>query len=489
MEQEYKGTVLIVDDDKNILASVSRMMGRVSFRVFTAESGELALELLERQQVDVVLMDINMGPNNMNGLEVLRLIKARDYSCEVIIMTALPSLERAVEAERRGAYGYLEKPFTEPEKVRMNVERASEKIHLRREADRLQLQVGASPDFSGFIGKSALMQSLYNDIRNYAYSSSRVFITGESGSGKELVAKAIHDLSRRRDKPYHTLSAGNLDPTLSASLLFGHVKGAFTGAVSDSVGAIESANTGTLFIDEVADMPLQVQIQLLRFLNEGQFYKLGSSKIQMADVRLVCATNRDIDALVKSGAFRPELLNRLSVLKIEVPPLRDRPEDIPSLAWYFLRSWASRDNKPMREISPEAMAALQSCGWRKGNVRQLDHVIQQALVIGQGLVLKPEHLPREVFEDRVEPRQNALSGYPYVEELTRRPYKEAKKEAEVHFAHYYFSAVLQRCSGVINEAARQVDIEAPNLRKKLKEIRLDASPFRKEGSSEDEDSA
>lgn len=485
MSLDYKGTVLVVDDDKHITQSVSRMLGRVGFRTYTTEDSESAMELLERQQVDVVLMDINMGINRMTGLDALRVIKSRGFSCEVIIMTGLPSVEKAVEAEKRGAFGYLEKPFTDPEKVRIFIERASEKVRLQQENSRLQVQLAAKTDFSYFVGKSPKMQALYNDVRNFAFSSSRVLILGETGSGKELVARALHDLSPRRDKPFQSINAAALSSELATSELFGHVKGSFTGATADKVGMVESADGGTLFIDEVAELALPVQATLLRFLNEGRFRRVGGTKELESSVRIIAATNQDLDGLTDERKFRSELLNRLETLVIRVPPLRERPEDIPALAWYFLRHFAEKDNRIMRELSQETIEALQSCAFRKGNVRALQNAIQFALASGHGTVMKPEFLPGWVFSDKSDPVQSVISGYPYIDELTHRSYREAKKEAEVHFAHFYFSAVLKRCNGVINEVARNVEIEAPNLRKKLKEIKLDPSPYRKEGAVDD----
>lgn len=483
MDQEYKGSVLVVDDDRNIVSSVSRMMARAQFKVYPAESGEQALEIISKQPVDVVLMDINMS--GKSGLEVLKIIKGRGFPCEVIIMTGMASREKALEAERKGAFDFLQKPFAEPEKVRIAVERASEMVHLQQERERLKQQVGANPDFDGFVGRSALMQTLYTVIRSCASVSAPVIVTGESGVGKELVAQAIHKMSDRSDKPFVAVNAAGIDPNLFRSEIFGHDKGSFTGADKDKAGFFEKANGGTLFLDEIAELPLDIQTSLLRVLEDGIVQRVGGSEVKV-QVRLIVATNKDLKGEVQAGRFKHDLYNRLKVLRAEVPPLRERREDIPSLAQYLLLKCAKLDKKPMCEISAEAMQLLQHCSWRDGNVRQLRNAIQYALAMGTGKVLLPEHLPQEVVNDQVEPTQSVPTAYPYVPELAARPYQEAKKEAEIHFARYYFSEVLKTTNGVINQAAPKVGMEAPNLRKKLKEINLDASQFHTSGTSQDD---
>lgn len=488
MDQDLKGTVLIVDDEPFVVRSVVKTMGRVGFRVFTASSGEGCLEVLEKESIDVVLMDINMS--GMSGLEVLKVIKSRAYQTEVIIMTGQPTIDLALKAERQGAYDFIQKPFTEPEKVRIAIERAAEKVQLQREKERLQLQIGTRTDMESFVGRSMQMQNLYTEIRNFAFSSAPVLIRGESGSGKELVAQAIHKLSPRRDKPFVAFNAGAMNESLFASELWGHVRGAYTGATKDRVGLIEEADGGTLFIDEVADMPYSMQVSLLRFLDSrsrGKFRRLGDNEEREVNVRILAATSRDLQAAIQQNRFRDDLYNRLNAITIEIPPLRSRSEDVPSLAWYFLRQIATADQKNVTQISVEALEALQACGWREGNVRQLENAMRYAVASATGDTIQLKDLPPSVLRDRYVAPQSSASGFPYQESLTRLTYREAKKEAEVHFAHFYFSAVLKRCNGVINKAAKEVDIEAPNLRKKLKEIELDARQFRPEGSSDEDD--
>lgn len=487
MEQASKGAVLIVDDEVNILRAVSRMLGREGFHVATAENGSQALELLTADTFDVALVDITMP--GMSGLDLLKRIRELKLSTEVVIMTGAPSVDRALTAMKDGAYDFLQKPFTDTRKLCLLIERAAEKNHMRSEVERLRQQVGSSTDFQEFVGSSPVMHALYNDIRTFAWSSAPVLITGESGSGKELVARAIHRLSRRHDGAFLAINAAATPEGLAESILFGHKKGSFANAISDHQGFIEVSDGGTLFIDEIGELPAMVQPKLLRFLSSGEFIRVGESRTRISNVRIVAATSRLLEKEVQNESFQDPLFNRLNVLRIHVPPLRERQEDVPALAYHFLRESAKQDGHRVTGVSPEAMALLQSCSWRGGNVRKLSNAIQYAVTrAAEGELLRPEHLPAYVLENQTEVSVPRSSAFPYVQELTHKPYQDAKKEAETHFARFYFGEVLRRCGGVINRTAREVGIEPPNLRKKLKEIQLDARAFRSSNDASAEDS-
>ncbi len=479
MLPEAKGNLLIVDDDPNVLLALSRFLGRLGFKVTAVETAEEGLETLTREVVDVALVDLMLP--GVSGMEFLTMARSRNEDTEIIIMTGLPSVQRAVDAVRAGAYDFLEKPLPDPEKVAILIERAVAHSRLHRDYERLQRQVDGTLHLDRFIGKSQVMQALFAEIANFAWSSASVLILGETGTGKELVADAIYRHSPRSKQPFHALSCPTLQDYLFESELFGHVKGAFTGADRDKKGVVEVVDGGTLFLDEIGDISLGNQAKLLRFLSTGQFSRLGEETRQRhADVRIIAATNAELDKAVEAGRFRQDLYQRLKVLTIDVPPLRERLEDVPHLAYYFLRQLAEKEGTTVRRIDAEAMEALTRYTWADGNVRQLQNVIWLAVTRARNReTITLEHLPPEIVSSRRETVKPLPSSYPYVEEITRKTYKRAKKLAEHHFARYYFSRVLERHGGVINRAAREAGMDPPNLRKKLKEINLDTSTFRR----------
>jgi two-component system response regulator PilR (NtrC family) len=330
----------------------------------------------------------------MTGVELLRAAKQIDPDLVGIMITAYASTETAVEALRLGAYDYITKPF-DVEELKAKVRNALERRELRQENVLLKRALRNGSSFSNIVGRSPAMAGVFELIETVAPTSSTILITGESGTGKELVARAIHVHSPRRDRAFVALNCGALPETLLESELFGHTRGAFTGAVATRKGLIESAERGTVFLDEIAEMSPMMQVKLLRVLQERRFRRLGGSEEIEADIRIITATNRDLPRLVAEGTFREDLFYRINVIPIQLPPLRDRPSDIPLLADHFLAKYREQMGKPVTGISPEAVRCLEAFAW-PGNVRQLENVIERAVALERGAVIQAESLPADV---------------------------------------------------------------------------------------------
>ncbi len=381
-------TILIVDDELNIRRVLERAFSKEGYQVYTAEGGHQALRLLAETPCDLMLTDVVMP--DMTGLDLLKRARKQHPNLQVVLMTAYGAIPTAVEAMRAGAYDFLTKPLDMEvlRKVTRNALRETaspSKPAARKTAARKQIT---------FIGESPAIRKVLDIVERVADTRTTVLITGESGTGKELIARMLHERSSRAEKPFVALSCAAIPETLLEVELFGAVKGAYTGAETDRVGKFEAANGGTLFLDEIGDIPPLIQVKLLRVLQEREIERLGSNTPVPIDVRLITATNRDLQAAVDSGAFRSDLYYRLQVVHIHLPPLRERREDIPLLATHFLNKFAAENGRALREISSDAMRLLQNACW-KGNVRELENVIESAVVLAppDATVLMPEHLP------------------------------------------------------------------------------------------------
>jgi DNA-binding NtrC family response regulator len=372
--------ILIVDDEQIVRESLTNWLKEESYQVEAAENGPMALEKIRQFPFQVVLLDLKMP--GMDGIQVLAEIKKEFPDIEVIIMTAYGSVNTAVEAIKAGAYDYIVKPF-DPEEVALLIKKILEHKNLILENILLRQQLEEKYEFEDLIGKGPAMQQVFELIRNVAPTQATVLITGESGTGKELVAKAIHAISPRRYEPFIALSCGALPDTLLESELFGYEKGAFTGAAHTKKGRFEMADGGTLFLDEVGEISLKTQIDLLRVLQEKAFRRLGGTELIKVDVRIISATNRDLQQAITQGIFRPDLFYRLNVVGLQLPPLRDRLEDIPLLAKHFLRRYAIEINKKIERLAPSALELLMAYNW-PGNVRELENAIERAVVISPG---------------------------------------------------------------------------------------------------------
>jgi DNA-binding NtrC family response regulator len=380
--------ILIVDDEQIVRESLTNWLKEESYQVEAAENGTQALEKIRLAPFQVVLLDLKMP--GMDGLQVLTEVKKEFPDIEVIIMTAYGSVNTAVEAIKSGAYDYIVKPF-DPEEVALLIKKILEHKNLILENILLRQKLEDKYEFEDLIGKSAVMQQVFDLIRNVAPTQATVLITGESGTGKELVAKAIHAISPRRYEPFIALSCGALPDTLLESELFGYEKGAFTGAAHTKKGRFEMADGGTLFLDEVGEISLKTQIDLLRVLQERSFRRLGGTELIKVDVRIISATNRDLSQAITQGIFRSDLFYRLNVVGLRLPSLRERREDIPLLAKHFLRRYAIEINKKIERLTPSALELLMEYNW-PGNVRELENAIERAVVISPGHELTEKDL-------------------------------------------------------------------------------------------------
>jgi DNA-binding NtrC family response regulator len=381
-------TILVVDDELNIRRVLERAFAKEGYQVHTAEGGHQALRLLAETPCDLMLTDVVMP--DMTGLELLKRARQQHPNLQVVLMTAYGTIPTAVEAMRAGAYDFLTKPL-DMETLRKVVRNA---LREASSAPKPTARKSAKRKQTVFIGESPAIRAVLQTVERVADTRTTVLITGESGTGKELIARMLHERSSRADKPFVALSCAAIPETLLEVELFGAVKGAYTGADADRIGKFEAADGGTLFLDEIGDIPPLIQVKLLRVLQEREIERLGSNTPIPIDVRLVTATNRDLEAAVESGAFRSDLYYRLQVVHIHLPPLRERREDIPLLADYFLRKFAEENGRALRTISAEAMRLLQNACW-KGNVRELENVIESAVVLAppDAEILLPEHLP------------------------------------------------------------------------------------------------
>jgi NtrC-family two-component system response regulator AlgB len=385
-------SVLIVDDEKNIRHTLRVCLEAMGAKVGEASSAQAAIEVAQRDHHDVAFLDLKLGSDN--GLEVIPQLLAESPNLTIVVITAYGTIETAVEAMRRGAWDYLPKPFT-PAQIRQTIDRIQKQRSLAQQAADLQSQLTAETPDILLASSSPAVRTALDMVARAAQADVAVLFRGESGTGKGVLARALHKQSKRQARPFVLVNCPTLSEELLASELFGHTKGAFTGAVRDQMGRVEAAEGGTLFLDEIGEMPGNLQAKLLRFLQEKQFERIGETRTRQADVRVVSATNRDLDADVKDGKFREDLLYRMNVVEVKVPALRERAEDILPLARHFLAFFARSMGRPMPELSPAAEAALGGYGW-PGNVRELRNTIERAMIMWPSPRLEPQAFPERI---------------------------------------------------------------------------------------------
>jgi DNA-binding NtrC family response regulator len=385
-------TILLADDDENLRRVLEFQLSEAGYQVSTAADGADALDCFLENQFDCVITDLRMP--QLSGLDLLSRLKAVNQNAPVIVITAFGEVETAVAAMRAGAYDYITKPYNRDE-ILLTVEKAIEFSAAKQENSRLRRLVGEKFKIENFIGDSPKMLRVLEKVERVAASNATVLITGESGTGKELIAKAIHFSGSRKNRPLIAVNCAAIPETLIESELFGYKRGAFTGAISDTKGKFEEADGGTLFLDEISQMPLALQPRLLRVLQEGEIVRLGENRPRRIDVRIIAATNRDLQALVKAQEFREDLYFRLAVVPVELPPLRERREDIPLLVEHFLRRARERNNFPDLEFDRDVFAALNIYSF-PGNVRELENLIERLVVLSNGERVTFDDLPAEI---------------------------------------------------------------------------------------------
>jgi len=384
-----KTSILIVDDEESVRDSLNNWFIEDGYKVECAENAKKALSILETEDFDIILADIKMP--GMDGLEMLKAIKSIRKDSIVIIMTAFATVDTAVQALKDGAFDYVTKPF-DPDDLSHLIRNASKQILLTEENEMLREKVISLENVENLVGNSEAMLKVLRQIESVAPSNASVIITGESGTGKELVARAIHSNSQRRFFPLVSVHCGALTESLLESELFGHEKGAFTGAVFNRKGRFEMADSGTIFLDEIATISQKMQVELLRVLETKSFIRVGGSKEITSDFRVICATNRDLKSMVDKGLFREDLFYRLNVVNINVPPLRERTEDIPLLVEYFIKKYCTSMNKPPIAVETAALRRLEEFPF-PGNIRELENMIERAIVVGNGKKITLKDLP------------------------------------------------------------------------------------------------
>jgi two-component system, NtrC family, response regulator HydG len=460
-------SVLVVDDEDVIRKAWKRMLPEAEFSVVTCPDGEDALRVIESQSVDVMLLDVVMP--GVGGMDLLSHVKSRRPEIEVVMMTGYGGVDAAVEAVKRGAYDFLTKPFENIETAVLAVRKAVERKRLLDRTRRLEAALFEKGDGSELVGQSAAMREVFRLIDSVAQSPSSVLIQGESGTGKELVARAIHQRSARRGAPFVAVNCSALTENLLETELFGHVRGAFTGATGAHKGLFEAADGGTLFLDEIGDMPSATQVKLLRALQEGEIKPVGSTETLQVDVRILAASNVDLAEARAKGRFREDLYYRLNVITIYVPPLRERPDDVALLAYHFVRKHAERLRKPTAHVAPEALEALQAYRF-PGNVRELENVVERAVVLGRDDTVRLSDLPAPV--------RDGAQVHAAIESYAHLRFRKARAMALAAFERRYLMEQLRRVDGNISEAARLAGLDRSNFKRIVRRAGVDPEEFR-----------
>ena len=446
--------ILIIDDEESFRHMLSVILKREGYEVDAAPDGQEGLQKMTLNTYDQVLCDIRMP--RMDGLEFLREVQKAGMDATLIMMSAYGTVDTAIEAMKSGAYDYISKPF-KPDEIILTLKKAEERERLRRENERLRREVRSQYSFENIVSKNEKMQKLFDVIRKVAPYKSTILIIGESGTGKELVARALHYQSDRSQRAFIPVNCGAIPENLLESELFGHVKGAFTDAIRTKKGLFEEADGGTLFLDEIGELPLQLQVKLLRVLQEGEIRRVGEAKPIQVDVRIVAATVKDLIREVKEGRFREDLFYRLNVFPIHLPPLRERREDIPLLASHFVKKYNQALGKAVASINPKAVETLLNYRWF-GNVRELENTIERAIVLADGSEIDKENLPAEIQEF-----EEGVPSPPVEEEECS--IKKASKSLEINL----IQKALKRTRGNHTHAAKLLEISHRALLYKIKE--------------------
>jgi DNA-binding NtrC family response regulator len=460
-----RARILVVDDKENILKLFARILGD-GYELTTAADGGRAISLVAAQPFDVVVTDLRMP--GVDGFEVLRAVKARAPETEVIMMTAYATVGDAVEAMKLGAYDYLQKPF-DPDDASLVVARALERKRLKEQAVSLRREVEGIYSFHNLVGKSPRMRDVYTLLEQASKIDITVLLNGETGTGKELAARAVHYHSARRERRFVPVNCGALPGELVESELFGHAKGSFTGAAGMKRGLFEEAEGGTIFLDEIGELPLPVQVKLNRVLQEKELRRVGDTTGIKVNVRVIAATHRDLKAEVQAGRFREDLYYRLHVFPVVLPPLRDRREDVPLLAGHFLEKHARVLGRPLTAFDPDALRALTGYPW-PGNVRELENAIERAVAVALGQTIQLRDLPADV--------KGSQEGAIPAEQLAKMPYREAVDLARDRVTRDYLVALLRDLDGNVTKAAERAGMARESLHRLLKRYGVRSDDFK-----------
>ena len=470
------GRILIVDDEEIVIRSCLRILAADDYEVDTSRDGLDALRKVHEKNYDVLILDIKMP--KMDGMEVLQRVKEAKPDIDVIMITGLHDIETAVQAMKMGAFDYLPKPF-EPEEFQIVVARAFERRRLMQENISLKSEVSAKYRFDNIIGASPPMQSVYRLIARCAPTNSTVMLRGDSGTGKELIARAIHYNSLRKDKSFVTVDCTSLSENLLESELFGHVKGSFTGAVSDKRGLFQTADGGTLFLDEIGNISLSTQAKLLRFIEEREFKSVGDTRMKSVNIRLITATNKNLEEMVADGTFRDDLYYRINIFPIEIPPLRDRRDDIPALAFHFLNQFSKEMDNKVSEFSAGAMNLLMNHDW-PGNVRELENVIHRAVILANDEVIRQGHLVNLI--DML-PRIDL--DVPRTSEELKHIKKIARKKSVENVEKHFVLGALKRNGWNVTRSAEQTGMQRSNFQALMKKYDIRIRGIEQNGTEED----
>ncbi len=455
-----KQRILVIDDEEDMLENCSRILDRLGYEALLESDGGKGVVRFEQEHPVVTLTDLRMP--GMDGLEVLRTIRRIDPEALVILFTAFATVETAVEAVKEGAFDYIPKPFS-ADQLQVVIERALTQRRLLDENRRLREQLTETYRFENIVGRSRSMVQVYDLIKKVAASETNILIVGESGTGKELIARCIHANSSRAARAFIPIDCASLPEHLLESELFGHEKGAFTGAIATRRGLFEEANGGTSFLDEVGDIPLPLQAKLLRVLQERQVRRVGGNRFTDVDVRVICATHQNLADMVQQGNFREDLYYRLNVISLPLPPLRDRPGDTPLLAYHFLRKYAAQSGKKVKAIAPETLELLEAYPW-PGNVRELQNVIERAVVLAEGEMVTPAELPANLRLPQKVPAAMVADHLGL---------KKAKRQWVEAFEREYLITLLKKHQGNISQAAKTAGVDRKTIHRLLKRYRIE----------------
>jgi DNA-binding NtrC family response regulator len=455
--------ILVVDDEEIVIRSCLRILGDGDYEVEAVQSGWEALRKIDESHYDVVILDIMMP--KMDGLEVLQRVKESYPDVEVVMITGLSQIETAVRAMKLGAFDYLPKPF-DPDELKLVVARALERRQLLLENLNLRNEVSSKYRFENIIGFSPQMQSVFRLVAQCAPTNSTVLLKGESGTGKELIARAIHHNSLRKDKPFVPVDCNSLSENLLESEMFGHVKGSFTGAVVNKKGMFEIAHGGTLFLDEIGNISLSTQAKLLRVIQEREFKAVGDTRTQSANFRLITATNKDLKAMVAEGTFREDFYYRINIFPIQIPPLRERRDDIPALAFHFLNVFSEGLGKKVTEFSEGAMNVLVNYDW-PGNVRELENTVQRAVILATDKVVRQAHLVNIID---MSPRLDL--NVPRTGDELKRIKKVAREKSVENIEKLFVLEALKRNSWNVTKSAEETGMQRANFQALMKKYHI-----------------